>query len=65
MKDWRKRLQGLSKVLLGLVSDLLALIGAACVAHGISLIYGPAGWISAGVICIAAAVIVSKGGGGG
>lgn len=65
MKEWRKRLQGLGKVLLRLSPDLMAIAGAVCVAYGISMIYGPAGWISSGIICIAAAVIVSKGGGGG
>lgn len=65
MKEWRKRLQGMGKHLLGLSSDLLAFIGAVSIAYGVSVIYAPAGWIAAGILCIAAAVIVSKGGGGG
>lgn len=65
MKEWRKRLQGLGKVLLRMSTDLLALIGAVCIAYGVTLIYTPAGWIAAGILCIAAAVIVSKGGGSG
>lgn len=65
MKEWRKRLQGIGKVMLGLLPDLMALIGAVCIAYGVSMIYTPAGWIAAGILCVAAAVIVSKGGGGG
>ena len=65
MKEWRKRLQGLGKVLTGLAPDLLAVIGAVIFTYGVSMIYTPAGWIAAGMLCIAAAVIVSKGGGGG
>lgn len=65
MKEWRKRLQGLGKVLTGLAPDLLAIIGAVSIAYGASMIYTPAGWIVSGMLCIAAAVIVSKGGGGG
>lgn len=67
MKEWRKRLKGLGKVLLELTSDLLVLIGAVCIAYGASIIYPPAGWIVSGILCIIAAVLlcICKGGGSG
>lgn len=44
-----------------IVADILAVAGAAAITIGVSLMSTAAGWISAGILLIAAAVIWSKG----
>ncbi|HXH62646.1 MAG TPA: hypothetical protein VNG95_00615 [Gemmatimonadales bacterium] len=46
----------------GYADDLLVLAGAALAVYGISLIYAPAAWITAGLAVIAAGVFVARGG---
>lgn len=48
-----------------LLPDVLAVLGAAAVTGGVWMLSDAAGWISAGVMLIAAAVIISRGGEGG
>lgn len=61
MKDWKKILPPIDAFVVGLIPDVLAVAGAVCMIYGAAMIYPPAGWIMCGVLCIIAAIIVSKG----
>jgi len=65
MKGWKKWLLILEAAFWSALPDILAVAGAACVTRGAALIYPPAGWLAGGTLCIAAAVLVSKGSGDG
>lgn len=45
-----------------LIPDALAVAGAFFIVRGVWLVYRPAGFIAAGILLIAGAVVVSKGG---
>jgi len=42
------------------LTDLLLLLGAACIVCGIAQIYIPAAWIAAGMFILAAAYLIAK-----
>lgn len=50
------------KKLLAWLPDVLAVLGAACIVTGAALLHPIAGVFAAGVVLIAAAVVISKGG---
>lgn len=53
------------RVITVILPDLLAVLGASAVVGGVWMMSDAAGWITAGVMLIAAAVIISRGGEGG
>ena len=64
-KMWLWLYEHIPKTVAGLMPDLFAIAGAVAIVRGVTYWSVPFGWIAAGILLLAAAVIWSKGGSSG